>query len=92
MNVTPIFSGGSGRSGTTIIMNLLDKHESFKASLPREIRFLTDRLGLLDLNYVRPFPFELSIRHILTRSALMTLQVTKSSKRGLFLSRMQDYW
>ena len=92
MNVTPIFSGGSGRSGTTIIINLLDKHESFKASLPREIRFLTDRLGLLDLNYVRPYPFELSIKHILTRSALMTLQVTKSGKRGLFLSRMQDYW
>ena len=92
MNLTPIFSGGSGRSGTTIIINLLDKHESFKASLPREIRFLTDRLGLLDLNYVRPYPFELSIRHILTRSALMTLRVTKSGKRGLFLSRMQDYW
>lgn len=47
----PVFSGGSGRSGTTIVVNLLNRHSEVHTSLPREIRYLTDTFGLLDLNF-----------------------------------------
>ncbi len=47
----PVFSGGSGRCGTTIVVNLLNRHSEVHTSLPREIRYLTDTFGLLDLNF-----------------------------------------
>jgi hypothetical protein len=53
MTLIPVFSGGTGRSGTTIVINLLNRHENIHSSMPREIRFLTDEAGLLDLNYRR---------------------------------------
>ena len=43
--VTPVFIGGSGRSGTTIALNLLKDHPQFHASLPREIKFLPPVMG-----------------------------------------------
>jgi hypothetical protein len=55
---SPVFIGGSGRSGTTVTLNLLQRHPQFHASLPREIKFLTSRHGLLDLVYARPFSVE----------------------------------
>jgi hypothetical protein len=55
---SPVFIGGSGRSGTTVTLNLLQRHPQFHASLPREIKFLTSRHGLLDLVYTRPFSVE----------------------------------
>jgi hypothetical protein len=57
-NFSPVFIGGSGRSGTTVTLNLLQRHPQFHASLPREIKFLTSRHGLLDLVYTRPFSVE----------------------------------
>lgn len=47
--LTPIFTGGTGRSGTTVLGSLLGHHSQVWATLPREIRFLTDHYGLLDL-------------------------------------------
>lgn len=44
-----VFSGGSGRSGTTILAKLLRTHPQVRASKPLEIRCLTDSAGLLDL-------------------------------------------
>jgi len=44
-----VFSGGTGRSGTTSVVNLLSRHSLVHTSLPREIRFLTDPYGLLDI-------------------------------------------
>ncbi|MSW59164.1 MAG: hypothetical protein F2827_00605 [Actinobacteria bacterium] len=58
MNFSPVFIGGTGRSGTTITLNLLQRHPQFHASLPREIKFMTSRHGLLDLVYHRPFSVE----------------------------------
>lgn len=55
---SPVFIGGSGRSGTTVTLNLLQRHPHFHASLPREIKFLTSRHGLLNLVYTRPFSVE----------------------------------
>jgi hypothetical protein len=55
---TPLFTGGSGRSGTTIIINLLKNHPEIHSSLPREIKYLTSRYGLLDLNFGRSIKLE----------------------------------
>lgn len=44
-----VFVGGSGRSGTTVMGYLVGKHPNAWATMPREIRMLTDDGGLLDL-------------------------------------------
>ena len=61
---TPLFTGGTGRSGTTIILNLLTRHPKFHASLPREIKYLTDRKGLIDFNFTRPLTEERSLKEL----------------------------
>jgi hypothetical protein len=50
---TPVFIGGTGRSGTTILLNLLNRHPDFHASMPREIKYLTSRHGLVDIALTR---------------------------------------
>ena len=47
--VRPVFVGGSGRSGTTITGQLLSSHARIWSTFPREVRFITDSGGLLDL-------------------------------------------
>lgn len=44
----PVFCGGSGRSGTTIVARLVGAHPRY-AVIPVEARFHTDRGGLPDL-------------------------------------------
>lgn len=46
---TPVFTGGTGRSGTTIVGKLLARHELIHAGHPYEIKFVTGKGGLLDL-------------------------------------------
>lgn len=46
---TPIFIGGTGRSGTTVLGDLLDKHSEVRTSNPTEIKFLVNHGGLLDI-------------------------------------------
>ena len=53
---TPIFSGGTGRSGTTMVVNLLARHSQVHSSMPREVRYLCANRGLLDLNFIRKYP------------------------------------
>ena len=48
---TPVFSGGTGRSGTTIIGKLLGRHSLVKCGKPYEIKFLTEIFSLTDLAY-----------------------------------------
>jgi hypothetical protein len=45
----PVFSGGTGRSGTTLIGKLLDRHPAVGRTTPFEVRFLTERFGLCDV-------------------------------------------
>jgi hypothetical protein len=45
----PIFVGGTGRSGTTILQHYLSTHSQISVSNPPEIKILTDEGGLLDL-------------------------------------------
>ncbi len=46
--MTQIFIGGAGRSGTTILAELLGSHPQV-LTFPREMRFLTDPGGLINL-------------------------------------------
>ena len=47
--VIPIFVGGTGRSGTTVLGELLGTHPHIYTSNPIEIKFLANRGGLLDV-------------------------------------------
>jgi hypothetical protein len=51
--VTPVFVGGTGRSGTTVMGDLLGKHRDVRTSTPIEIKFLSNRSGLLDVVFGR---------------------------------------
>lgn len=50
-----IFTGGSGRSGTTIVGKMLGRHPDVQIAIPLEIKFLTSGNGLLDLVENRRF-------------------------------------
>lgn len=45
----PIFIGGTGRSGTTVLGDLLNEHSLVRTSNPTEIKFLANRGGFLDV-------------------------------------------
>ena len=47
--VTPVFVGGTGRSGTTVVGDLLGNHSKIRTSTPIEIKFLTNKSGLVDV-------------------------------------------
>jgi len=51
--VVPVFVGGTGRSGTTVMGDLLDCHEQIRTSVPIEIKFLANKSGLLQLVFGR---------------------------------------
>jgi len=88
----PVFSGGTGRSGTTVIANCLHRHPEFHTSMPREIRYLTDRAGLLDLNFGRPLAFEASTREYLNRIFLKTYFLLGKNEKRVFKERMHKHW
>ena len=52
----PVFVGGTGRSGTTVVGDLLDHHEHIRTSVPIEIKFLANKSGLLQLVFGRETP------------------------------------
>lgn len=90
--ITPVFIGGSGRSGTTIALNLLKDHSQFHASLPREIKFLTARNGALDLLYDRPLTFEESFQGVKNNLAVRALTLLKKSEHELFRKKLFGPW
>ncbi len=51
--VIPVFVGGTGRSGTTVMGDLLGNHPDVRTSTPIEIKFLANRSGLLDVVFGR---------------------------------------
>ncbi len=48
-SVMPVFIGGTGRSGTTVLGDLLNEHSLVRTSNPTEIKFLANRGGFLDV-------------------------------------------
>ena len=89
---TPLFSGGTGRSGTTAIVNLLNHHPQVHTSLPREIKYLTDRFGLLDLNFGRPIKFESNTEELVKRLLSNFGFIIGKSTTALFNQRMSTRW
>lgn len=88
----PIFIGGTGRSGTTIALNLIARSSLVQASMPREIRYLTDRKGLIDLNYKRPIDIDPSFKYLRNSIAFKLMPLLGKTDLDLFLSRMRDKW
>jgi len=48
-----VFVGGTGRSGTTVMGDLLGSHKDIRTSVPIEIKFLANKSGLLHLVFGR---------------------------------------
>lgn len=44
----PVFTGGTGRSGSTIVGHLLDHHPDLTLTRPMEVRFISGNDGVLD--------------------------------------------
>ncbi len=47
-SLNPVFVGGTGRSGSTIVGDLLDHHPAITMTLPSEVRFITGNNGIVD--------------------------------------------
>jgi len=91
-SITPIFSGGTGRSGTTIVVNLLARHSQVHSSMPREVRYLCADRGLLDLNFIRKYPVKIppnSVSHKLI-DRLTTIGII--SPMAVFTKQMSTAW
>ena len=90
--VLPIFSGGTGRSGTTVVGKLLAKHPDIRGGKPYEIRFINDRFGLLDLCFGVE-EFESSWKKF---ASTLYLDHISPNKRALFVKnfdrKMRGRW
>jgi hypothetical protein len=89
---TPLFSGGSGRSGTTVIVNLLKSHPEIHASLPREIKYLTSRYGLVDLNFGRSMKLEEDFRGMRNNFLASANKRIGKRREDVFLAYLKSKW
>ena len=92
LTFTPVFIGGSGRSGTTILLNLLSRHPEFHASLPREIKYLTSRHGLIDIALNRPFSLEENLKAKRNNVLARALPLLGQSKVSRFEKQLLGTW
>jgi hypothetical protein len=89
---TPVFIGGTGRSGTTILLNLLNRHPDFHASMPREIKYLTSRHGLVDIALTRPYGIEENLKAKRNNLIARALPLLGKSKVSLFEKELLGTW
>jgi hypothetical protein len=89
---TPVFIGGTGRSGTTILLNLLNRHPDFHASMPREIKYLTSRHGLVEIALTRPLRIEENLRAKRNNLITRALSLLGQNQVSLFERRLFSSW
>lgn len=89
---SPLFTGGTGRSGTTIILNLLKNHPQVHSSLPREIKYLTARYGLIDLNFGRSLFLEEDFKSKRNNLVVRILNRFGKKKKDRFLIYLNSKW
>jgi hypothetical protein len=75
--VVPVFVGGTGRSGTTVIGDLLANHSQIRTSTPIEIKFLTNRSGLVDV----VFGYNQEIEKKSGKVSILNLRTYRKRKR-----------
>jgi hypothetical protein len=88
----PVFSGGVGRSGTTIVGRILRKHPDLFSGAPNEIRFITETYGLIDLVYgMREFvPTQMTTGGKL--AVYIPLNPSIKFRYWVFRKRVLDQW
>lgn len=90
---TLIFVGGTGRSGTTIVGRMLNRHREIRASKPIEIKFLAGNAGLLDLLYGRrPEAKERRNRRLLKRILSASDAIDNYLLWHKFETRLRGSW
>jgi hypothetical protein len=91
-SVLPIFSGGTGRSGTTVVGKLLAQHSEIRGGKPYEIRFVNDRFGLLDLCFGVE-EFEPSWKRLASSTYISVISPKKRTLFfGAFERRIRGKW
>lgn len=90
LDFTPVMAGGTGRSGTTVIAGLLGKHSDVRASRPREVKIVTEPVGLLDLCLE---PSDRAPAHIRRRMRLLAAMPWSQRWRlAAFAKQMRGRW
>lgn len=90
----PVMAGGTGRSGTTVVAGLLGRHPDVRASVPREVKFLTEPAGLLDVCVGPSHRMRAHARRA-TRRVRWTRGLPVIGRRALqeeFLRQMRGRW
>ena len=88
-----MFSGGVGRSGTTVVGRLLRKHPDLYGGSPNEIQFITEGNGVIDVVFgMRDF---VETQMSTTGRMLVKLPMNKSTKfrfRNFRKRVLGDWW
>lgn len=90
--IIPVFSGGVGRSGTTIVAQILRKHPNLIAGKPNEIRFLTESYGLLDLVFGMQRLPKSQLTTEESRALWNPMNRTISFRYRMFRKKMASHW
>jgi hypothetical protein len=70
----------------------LKSHPEIHSSLPREIKYLTSRYGLVDLNFGRPIRLEEDFKGVRNNLAARINNRIGKSKEELFLTFLKSKW
>jgi hypothetical protein len=94
--VRPVFVGGTGRSGTTVMGDLLGFHKDIRTSVPIEIKFLANKSGLLQLVFGRDTPSnqpKISVFNLRAQRIRRISEKAKFAKIEVeFLDRIWNSW
>uniref|UniRef100_UPI004048FE9A sulfotransferase family protein n=1 Tax=Candidatus Planktophila sp. TaxID=2175601 RepID=UPI004048FE9A len=92
----PVFSGGTGRSGTTLVGKILSRHESVLAGNPYELKFVTGKGGLLDLIEGVPISSSTDVSGIFhpikNGTRLLNILQSKENIKELERRILDDWW